>query len=191
MVEPSTASQNQSLTSSPTPEQLSDIKAQLDLVLMALEALVGVGSEAILNTAKRLQLDGLMGDRVSLWRLRQASPLRKGQGRKKLDVDEARALVMVACDLAQQHQTAIRDAVAKLEEVTAADQPPHRAAILGDYLDRFSNTYQERMEAGETVSTDQLSQLALRLLIDLLLYGAAGGSRRLWVALMDRSRPAS
>ena len=66
MVEPSTASQNQSLTSSPTPKQLSDIKAQLDLVLMALEALVGVGSEAILNTAKRLQIDGLMGDRVSL-----------------------------------------------------------------------------------------------------------------------------
>lgn len=189
MVEPSTASQNLPLANLPTPSQLDDIKAQLDLVLLALEALVGIGSEAILGTAQRLQLEALMGDRVGLWRLRQASPLRKGQGRKKLDVDEARALVLVSCDLAQQHQVAIRNAVAKLEELTANDQPPHRAAVLGDYLDSFSNTYQERMEAGETVSTDQLSQLAIRLLIDLLFYGSPGGTRRLWIALMDRTRP--
>ena len=189
MVEPSTASQNLPLPNLPTPSQLDDIKAQLDLVLLALEALVGIGSEAILGAAKRLQLESIMGDRVGLWRLRQASPLRKGQGRKKLDVDEAKALVLVSCALAQQHQSIIRDAVAKLEELTASDQPLHRAAVLGDYLDSFSNTYQERMEAGEAVSTDQLSQLAIRLLIDLLFYGSPGGPRRLWLALMDRTRP--
>ena len=58
--------------------QLTSIKAQLDLVLMAIEALTQIGSDAVLLSAKALQLDQALSDRVGLWRLRQASPLRKG-----------------------------------------------------------------------------------------------------------------
>lgn len=174
--------------STDTP-QLDNIKAQLDLVLLALEALAGIGSEAMLQAATELQLDSVVADRVSLWRLRQSSPLRKGQGgRKKLDVDEARSLVLIACHLAQQHQTLIRRAVGLLEQMTEQNRAPHRAALLGDYLDRFSNTYQERMDPSENLSTNQLSQLALKLLIDLLFYSASNGHRRLWLALFDRTR---
>ncbi|MDJ0705910.1 MAG: DUF3038 domain-containing protein [Leptolyngbyaceae cyanobacterium MO_188.B28] len=189
-MEPSETTQNRQAPFSenqPDPEQLDNIKAQLDLVLLALEALAGIGSEAILAAAKSLNLDSLLADRVSLWRLRQSSPLRKGHGRKKLDVEEARALVLISCQLAQQHQTVIRRAVALLEELTEQNKPPHRAALLGDYLDNFSNTYQDRMEADENSSTEDLSHLALRLLIDLLFYSGPGGSRRLWVALLERA----
>ena len=174
--------------STDTP-QLDNIKAQLDLVLLALEALAGIGSEAMLQAAAELQLDSVVADRVSLWRLRQSSPLRKGQGgRKKLDVDEARSLVLIACHLAQQHQALIRRAVGLLEQMTEQNRAPHRAALLGDYLDRFSNTYQDRMDPSENPSTDQLSQLALKLLVDLLFYSASNGHRRLWLALFDRTR---
>ncbi|MCG8365863.1 MAG: DUF3038 domain-containing protein, partial [Pseudanabaenales cyanobacterium] len=182
-MEPPETSQNRQnpfLENQPDPEQLDNIKAQLDLVLLALEALAGIGSEAILAAAKSLKLDSLLADRVGLWRLRQSSPLRKGHGRKKLDVEEARALVLISCRLAQQNQDLIRRAVALLEQLTEQNKPPHRAALLGDYLDNFSNTYQERMEAGEDSSTDDLSHLALRLLIDLLFYSGVGGARRLW-----------
>lgn len=182
--EPATAG----LETTPNPQQLVSIKAQLDLILLALEALTGARSEAMLEAAKALSLEALMGDRVSLWRLRQASPLRKGQGRKKLDVDEARALVLVCVHLAQQHRSVIRRAVAKLEQLTAQGQPPHRAALLGDYLDGFSNTYQERMLPDAAVSTDDLGQLALQLLVDLLFYSQPGGARQLWLALLDRAQ---
>jgi hypothetical protein len=169
-------------------DQLDSIKAQLDLVLLALEALVGLGSEAMLETAKQLGLEALMGDRVTLWRLRQASPLRKGQGRKKLDVDEARGLVLVSAHLAQQHQQPIRRAVALLEEATAQNKPPHRVGLLGDYLDTFSNFYEERMTMMEPTQPDRLRDLALKLLVDLLFYSQPGGTRRLWLALLERSR---
>lgn len=172
---------------SPVPEQLDDIKAQLDLILLALEALAGLGSEAVLDAAQSLGFAALMSDRVGLWRLRQSSPLRKGQGRKKLDIDEARALVVVIAHLAQQQQQPIRQAVAKLEALTAKKQPLYQAAILGDYLDAFSNTYQERME-DQAFSNQALEQLALRLLVDLLFYSAPNGDRRLWLALLERSR---
>ncbi|MEM6451296.1 MAG: DUF3038 domain-containing protein [Cyanobacteria bacterium P01_D01_bin.105] len=167
--------------------QLSSIKAQLDLVLMAIEALTQIGSDAVLLAAKDLQLEQALSDRVGLWRLRQASPLRKGKGRKKLDIEEARALVLVVCHLATGHHDQICKAVAMLEKLSAQNQPPHRAALLGDYLDNFNNMYSDRM-ADPMPSTDTLTQLSLRLLIDLLFYGSAGGERQLWLALLDRAR---
>lgn len=204
--------------------QLSDIKAQLDLVLMAIEALTNIGSESVLEAAKVLRVDGVLSDRVGLWRLRQSSPLRKGQGRKKLDVEEARALVLVICYLSAAHHEQIRQAIAKLEQVTQRGEPPHRAAILGDYIDNFSNLYSDRMSeealllteptafnkpfdkafdrtASKTTASEVtfqqtdlpqtaaqiLTQLSLRLLIDLLFYSAPGGERQLWLALLDRA----
>lgn len=167
--------------------QLDYIKAQIDLVLIALEALTGIGSEEILQAAAELNVADLVADRVSLWRLRQSSPLRKGQGRKRLDIDEARAIVLIVCYLAKRHQELIRRAVGLLEQLTEQQQEPHRTALLGDYIDHFSNAYQERMIDGDRSSPTQLTHLALKLLIDLLFYSASNGSRRLWLALLDRS----
>lgn len=168
--------------------QWENIKTQLDLVLLALETLTGIGSEAMLSAAVSLDLESKVPDRVALWRLRQSNPLRKGQGgRKKLDVEEARSLVLIICYLAKQHQELIRRAVGLLEQLTANNQQPHQTALLGDYIDGFCNTYQERMAEEETTSTDLLTRLSLKLLINLLFYSAPGGHRRLWLALIDIS----
>lgn len=191
IVQPSSSSspwEDFPLSSQPNPEQLDNIKAQLDLILLALEAIANLSSEAMLQAATELKLESMISDRVSLWRLRQSSPLRKGQGgRKKLDVDEARALALIICHLAKQHNELIRRAVALLEQLTEQDREPHQAALLGNYLDTFHNTYQDRMEDGEAISTDALTQLALKLLIDLLFYGNPQGIRRLWLTLLERS----
>ncbi len=177
------------LGQAPDPLELDNIKTQLDLLLLALEALAGIGSEAMLQAATDLKLESMVSDRVGLWRLRQSNPLRKSSGgRKKLDVEEARSLVLIICYLAKQHQELIRRAVALLEQMAEQDSEPHHAALLGDYLDTFSNTYQERMEQGENVSPDWLTQLAFKLLIDLLFYTGPNGHRRLWLALLERSR---
>ena len=172
----------------PNTVQWDNIKTQLDLVLLALETLTGIGSEAMLSAATDLNLESRVPDRVALWRLRQSNPLRKGQGgRKKLDVEEARSLVLIICYLAKQHQELIRRAVGLLEQMAENNREPHQAALLGDYIDAFCNTYQERMEEDEKISTDLLTNLALKLLVDLLFYSAPGGHRRLWLALIDRS----
>jgi Protein of unknown function (DUF3038) len=187
---PTPTSQWEDLIKIPAPNSVhwDNIKTQLDLVLLALETLTGIGSEAMLQAAEHLNLESKVPDRVALWRLRQSNPLRKGQGgRKKLDVEEARSLVLIICYLAKQHQELIRRAVALLEQMAESNREPHQAALLGDYIDAFCNTYQERMEEDETISTDELTHLALKLLIDLLFYSGPGGHRRLWLALIDRS----
>lgn len=185
---PSSVLAELTLTHPPDGQQLENVKSHLDLILMALESLAGIGSEAMLQAAKDLNLESVIGDRVTLWRLRQSNPLRKSSGgRKKLDVEEARSLVLIICHLAKQQQENIRRACALLEQMTEQGEEPYRAALLGDYLDNFSNTYQERMD--EEVSPDCLVRLAFKLLIDLLFYGANNGHRRLWLALMDHATP--
>ena len=173
----------------PDSTQLDNIKTQIDLVLLALESLAGIGSEAMLQAASALNLESKIPDRVTLWRLRQSNPLRKGEGgRKKLDIEEARSLVLISCFLAKQHQELIRRAIDLLEQAAQNDSEPHKTAMLGDYLDAFNNTYQERMEDDRNISTENLTQLAFKLLVDLLFYSSPGGHRRLWLALLDRSQ---
>ena len=172
----------------PNTVQWDNIKTQLDLVLLALETFTGIGSEAMLSAAINLNLESRVPDRVALWRLRQSNPLRKGQGgRKKLDVEEARSLVLITCYLAKQHQELIRRAVGLLEQMAEKKREPHQVALLGDYIDAFCNTYQERMEDDDQITTDLLTHLALKLLVDLLFYSAPGGHRRFWLALIDSS----
>lgn len=177
------------LAREPEPVQLDNIKTQLDLVLLALEALAKVNSDAVLQAATELNLESFVKDRVELWRLRQSNPQRKSQGgRKKLDVEEARALVLISCHLAKQHQELIRRAVSLLEQQVEQNREPHQAALLGDYLDAFSNTYADRMEDGDKVSSSILSQVALKLLLELLFYSGPSGHRRFWLSLLNRAR---
>ena len=82
---------------------------------------------------------------------------------------------------------AIRNAVSQLEKSTSLKRPPYQEPILGDYLDRFNSLYQERMAEEEQAKPDAIQRLALKLLIDLLFYSSQIGSRRLWVALFERS----
>lgn len=172
----------------PNPAQLDNIKIQLDLVLLALEALAGIGNDAMLKAATQLNLESKVPERiVALWRLRQSNRFRQGErGGKQLDVEEARSLVLITCYLAKQHQELIRRAVALLEQLAQENREPHSVAILRDYLDTFSNIYQER-RSDDNISTDVLTQMALKLLIDLLFYSGSDGHRRLWSALLDRS----
>ena len=173
----------------PSTNQLDNIKAHLDLVILALESIANISSEAMLAAAKELQLESVLADRVALWRLRQSNPLRKSSGgRKKLDVEEARSLVLIICYLAKQNQELLRRAVTLLEQVTQQQQPPHQTALLGEYLDKFINMYQERMETETKITPEILTNLALKLLVDLLFYSGKNGHRLLWIAILDRTQ---
>lgn len=172
----------------PTVNQLDNIKSHLDLIILALEAIAGITSDSILQAATTLNLDSIIKDRVDLWRLRQANPWRKSSGgRKKLDVEEARSLVLIICHLAKNEKELLRRAVSLLEQVTEQNQEPYKMALLGDYLDKFTNLYQERMVAETTIKSEQLYQLGLKLLVDLLFYSGNNGNRLLWLAILGQS----
>ncbi len=165
---------------------MADTKAHLDLVLLALEALTGMGSEEMLSGAQFLNLHSILPDRVALWRLRQSSPLRRGKGgRKKLDIEEALALVKVSAYLAGKHYAKIRHAVERLENCQHQKLSPHNDPILADYLDRFFELYTDRMQGNHSAKT--IEGIGLKLLVDLLFYSAKAGVKHLWLSLIQGS----
>ena len=168
--------------------RLENIKGHLDLILLALEAIADISSEAILDAAQELNLTSVVGDRTTLWRLRASNPQRQSAGgRKKLDIEEARSLVLIVCHLAHQNQELLRRAVSLLEQVVAQNQPPHQTSLLGNYLDRFINYYQARIDATAKAQGD-LPKLAWKLLISLLFYSGQNGHRLLWMAIFDAAQ---
>lgn len=171
---------------STSDRQLENIKSHLDLILLALEAIANISSDGILQAAQDLNLESTIGDRITLWRLRASNPQRKSSGgRKKLDVEEARSLVLIICYLANQHQELLRRAVTLLEQVTEQNKAPYKTALLGDYVDKFINYYQERITNSYSIS---LSDLAFKLLINLLFYSSNNGHRLLWLAIFDAAQ---
>ncbi|WP_319420677.1 DUF3038 domain-containing protein [Pleurocapsa sp. FMAR1] len=167
-------------------DRLENIKSYLDLAILALEAIANISSEAIIEAAKDLNLESIVGERLTLWRLRASNPLRKSTGkRKKLDVEEARSLVLIICYLANQHQELLRRAVSLLEQTAEQNKTPRQTALLEKYLDKFINYYHERINDSDTLSIESLSELAWKLLISLLFYSSNNGHCLLWVAIFD------
>ena len=167
-------------------------KAHLDFLLLALEALNDEGSEAILAVASEIGLESILTDRVTLWRLRNANPLRKkgSSGRKKVDIDEIRALALTVCAWSRQQHSCIRTTLERLEICIAQELSPLKDPAIADFLDGFHTCYRDRMIDGDSKPHNDISELALSLLVELLFYGSRYGPQRLWGALLARPEQA-
>ena len=64
----------------------------------------------------------------------------------------------------KQEKELLRRAVSLLEQVTAQNKEPHTMALLGDYLDKFTNLYQERMNESIALDSDELYQLGTKII---------------------------
>lgn len=169
--------------------ELEEIKCHLDLVLLALEAIANINSEVIIQAAQDLHLESVIGDRLTLWRLKSSHPKLKITGEeKKLSVEEARSLVLIICHLANQHQELLRRGVSLLEQVTEQNESPHQTTLLSNYLERFIDYYQKRITHPQKISAEYLSDLAWKLLSDLLFYSGQNGHRLLWIAIFDATQ---
>lgn len=91
------------LPNPPLPEAVCPrrTRQQLDLMLLAIEALDLGGAEAMLTAAQELDLQSVIKNRVSFWRLRATNPLRRYSQRRPLTLNEAKALVFMTCHLAR------------------------------------------------------------------------------------------
>lgn len=149
----------------PDESQLDKIKSHLDLVWLALEAIAFVTPEDSSIAAQELNLTAVVGNR-------------QGQ-----NVAEVRSLVIIICHLAKQHQELIRRGVSLLEQVGEPNDEPDYPALLADYAERFTKLYRARNQQQEDLIVQSLSQLAFKLLIDLLFYSGDYGHRLLWLAI--------
>ena len=165
-------------------------RLQIDLLLLAIEALDLGGSEALLKTSKELNLQDLIKNRVALWRLRSTNPLRRSSQRRPLSIEEAKALVAIACHLAKRLTVLIRQLLLANQQLVEKQLSPEHHFRLANYLERFRAHFRSRMNpkrAGVAAydTDEKLNQLALQLLSQLLFCTGTAGSQRLWSSLFD------
>ncbi|MFW6358404.1 MAG: DUF3038 domain-containing protein [Chroococcales cyanobacterium] len=166
-------------------------RTRIDLILLALEALELGGSEYMLATAKELDLQGVVKNRVILWRMRCTNPWRRSHTRRPLKLNEAKALVIIACYRARQLTVLIRQLVLVEQQMREKGLPLEHHFRLSEYLERFRAHFRSRMNPRRAkvtfylASEDELNELALSLLNQLLFCTGTSGMQRFWISLFD------
>ncbi|AFZ49459.1 DUF3038 domain-containing protein [Dactylococcopsis salina] len=164
---------------------------EIDLLLLALEALELGSSEQMLATAKNLNLTDLIPNRVALWRLRCTNPWRRSYLRRYLELEPAKALTIIAANRSRQLTFLIRQLLLVEQQLREKDLPLQQNFRLNWYLERFRTHFRSRMNprrariAEYLASLDQLDELALSLLRKLLFATGSAGTQRLWCSLFD------
>lgn len=165
-------------------------RLEIDVMLLAIEALDLGGSEAILHLAKDLGLQEIIKNRVVLWRLRSTNPLRRYSQRRTLSLSEAKALVSIVCFLSRRLTALIRQLLMDYEQLDRKQIPVEHHLQLAKYLERFRVHFRSRMNPKRAAvlaysSNESLNELALELLSKLLLCTGTAGIQRLWISLFD------
>ncbi|MGB3765695.1 MAG: DUF3038 domain-containing protein [Phormidesmis sp.] len=165
-------------------------KTQIDLLLLAIEALDLGGAEAMLASSKELGLDEVIRGRVNLWLLRSSNPLRRFSQRQPMSLEEGKALVLITCFLARRLTVLIRQLLLGYQQLNDQELSFEHHFRLSDYLARFRSHFRARMNAKRSsviaYSTDEkLNELAIDLLTKLLFCTGIDGAERLWISLFD------
>ena len=165
-------------------------KVELDLMLLAIEAIESSSSEQILELAKELNLDSVISNRIVLWRMRSTNPMRRAHTRRNLSIKEAKALSAIGCRLASRLAAPIRQLLLAQQQLSLKQIPPECNFQLSEYLDRFRAHFRSRMNPRRTKvaiyqDDDTLNQLGISLLGKLLFCTGTLGTQRLWTSLFD------
>lgn len=164
---------------------------EIDLLLLALEALELAGSERMLATAKQFNLADIIPNRVVLWRLRCTNPWRRSYMRRHLQLDQAKALTIIATARSRQLTFLIRQLLLAEQQLREKELPIRQNLRLKWYLDRFRAHFRGRMNPRRAriieylASPEQIDELAISLLRKLLFATGTAGTQRLWCSLFD------
>lgn len=165
-------------------------RIELDLLLLAIEALDIQGSQAILGAIKQLSLQEIISSRVQLWLLRGSNPLRRSSQRRPLSLLEAKALTVIICHLARRLTVLIRQLLLGWQQLSDKELSAEHHFRLAAYLKRFRAHFRARMNPGRAAviaydADDKLDELAIALLTRLLFCTGTQGPQRLWSSLFD------
>ncbi len=167
------------------------IQQQLDLLLLAIEALELGASEKMLATINQLELNNIIPGRIALWRLRCSNPWRRSYTRNFLTAQQAKTLLVLAALRAKDLEPLIRHLVDAEQLMRSKQLPIGNHFRLSDYLERFRAHFRSRMNSRRTkvaqyIATEaELNDLALVLLRRLLFLSGSRGLERVWSSLFD------
>jgi hypothetical protein len=169
----------------------TQLQQQVDLILLAIEALEVGAAEKMLESAATLGLQNLIPNSLILWRLRCTNPWRRSYNRTTLTLDQAKALVAIAHHRAKPLMVQIRQLLVAEQQMRAKQLPVSTNFALSSYLDQFRSHFSSRMNPRRAkvsvllASETALDDFALGLLNQLLFCTGTIGMERFWISLFD------
>ena len=111
---------------------------KLDLLLLILETIDLNGIHSIYALSNRLNLNNVLPNKVTIWKLRNNNPLRKSHINNNIKLEEFDALVKITVEMSKYLYPYIREILKSKED------PENNSFIWNDFNERFIDLIKER-----------------------------------------------
>ena len=111
---------------------------KLDLLLLILETIDLNGIQSLYTLSNRLNLNKVLPNKVTIWKLRNNNPLRKSYMNNNIKLEEFDALIKITVELSRYLYPYIR------EILQSKENPEKNSIIWSDFNSRFIDLITER-----------------------------------------------
>ena len=157
---------------------------KLDLLLIILETIDLNGIQTLYALSNRLNLNDVLPNKVTIWKLRNNNPLRKSYINNNIQGNEFDALIKITVEMSRYLYPYIREVLKSQED------PEENSVIWNDFNNRFIELIKERfnvesMRVKKLLNQDENNEIIIKSLLTLSLCISKQGYQKLRNFLFD------
>ena len=141
---------------------------KLDLLLLILETIDLNGIQSLFALSNRLNLNDVLPNKVTLWKVRNSNPLRKSYINNNIKLEEFEALIRITVEMSKYLYPYIREILQSKEDLD------ENSVIWNDFKKRFIELINERfnkdsMRVKKLLNQTENDQIIVKSLLTLSL----------------------
>ena len=153
-------------------------------MLLVLETIDLNGISSLYALSNRLNLNHVLPNKISIWKLRNNNPLRKSYFNDNMKIEEFDALTKIAAEMSKYLYPYIREILQSKED------PTNDSIIWKDFNKRFLELIKERfnvncMKVKKLLNQDENDEIVIKYLLTLSLCISNEGSKKLKTFLLN------
>ncbi len=157
---------------------------KLDLLLLILETIDLNGIQSLYALSNRLNLNDVLPNKVTIWKLRNNNPLRKSYVNNNIKVDEFDALIKITVEMSRYLYPYIREILQSKENLEK------NSVIWNDFNNRLIDLIKERfnldsMRVKKLLNQTENDEMIIKSLLTLSLCISNKGYQKLKNFLFD------
>jgi len=157
---------------------------RLDLLLLTLETIDLNCSESLLNLSNNLNLNKVLPNKVTIWKLRNNNPMRKSFKNNKITIESFEALTKLAVEMSKALYPYIREILQSRDNI---DKNPYS---WNDFKKRFIELIYERlninsMRVKKLIDPKGNDEILIKNLLTLALCSTDQGYQKLRTSLLN------
>ena len=157
---------------------------KLDLLLIILETIDLNGIQSLYALSNRLDLNDVLPNKVTIWKLRNNNPLRKSYVNNNIKINEFDALIKITVEMSRYLYPYIREILKSKED------PKENSVIWNDFNNRFTELIKERFNVEsirviKLLNQEENNEIIIKSLLTLSLCISKQGYQKLKNYLFD------